>query len=242
MRSVDPLRNPEPLIRRVYAYVAYRIGDRPRPRTSRSETFAAGLGVTAKLVRPYEGRARRVAHRHRALPDRVGAAPHHAAHRRHEPSRPWRSRARLDHPPNLVAAAVASLEARASAELLALRYGADLTAKQIGEALGMKTNAVEVALHRVLARSYVPYSARLGDGGVRVRHVRRYLVHSVCSTAASEGSMRWIGNRTKDWDLETRLRLEKPAPRAEFLQAMAVRVNSRAPRSNFGLRTSSPRS
>jgi len=25
----DPLANPEPLIRRVYAYVAYRIGDGP---------------------------------------------------------------------------------------------------------------------------------------------------------------------------------------------------------------------
>ena len=35
-------------------------------------------------------------------------------------------------------------------ELVALRYGADLTARQIGELLGMRTNAVEVALHRVL--------------------------------------------------------------------------------------------
>ena len=35
-------------------------------------------------------------------------------------------------------------------ELIALRYGADLTARQIGELLGMRTNAVEVALHRAL--------------------------------------------------------------------------------------------
>jgi len=35
-------------------------------------------------------------------------------------------------------------------ELVALRYGADLTARQIGQLLGMRTNAVEVALHRVL--------------------------------------------------------------------------------------------
>jgi RNA polymerase sigma factor (sigma-70 family) len=37
-------------------------------------------------------------------------------------------------------------------ELLALRYAADLTARQIGEILAMKTNAVEVALHRALDR------------------------------------------------------------------------------------------
>ena len=35
-------------------------------------------------------------------------------------------------------------------ELIALRYGADLTARQIGEVLELKTNAVEVALHRAL--------------------------------------------------------------------------------------------
>ena len=35
-------------------------------------------------------------------------------------------------------------------ELIALRYGADLTARQIGELLGLQTNAVEVALHRAL--------------------------------------------------------------------------------------------
>ena len=37
-------------------------------------------------------------------------------------------------------------------ELVALRYGADLTARQIGELLDLKTNAVEVALHRALSR------------------------------------------------------------------------------------------
>ena len=35
-------------------------------------------------------------------------------------------------------------------ELIALRYGADLTARQIGELVGLQTNAVEVALHRAL--------------------------------------------------------------------------------------------
>ena len=50
-----------------------------------------------------------------------------------------------------VAAAVEGLDER-SRDLIALRYGADLSARQIGEILGLKTNAVEVALHRTLAR------------------------------------------------------------------------------------------
>ena len=37
-------------------------------------------------------------------------------------------------------------------ELVALRYGADLTAAQIAELLELTTNAVEVGLHRALAR------------------------------------------------------------------------------------------
>jgi RNA polymerase sigma-70 factor (ECF subfamily) len=51
----------------------------------------------------------------------------------------------------VVLAALAGLEPR-DRELLSLRYGADLTARQIGELLGLKTNAVEVALHRALGR------------------------------------------------------------------------------------------
>jgi DNA-directed RNA polymerase specialized sigma24 family protein len=35
---------------------------------------------------------------------------------------------------------------------VALRYGADLTARQIAELLGLRRNAVEVALHRALRR------------------------------------------------------------------------------------------
>lgn len=50
-----------------------------------------------------------------------------------------------------VAAALDRLDDR-SRDLLALRYGADLRAREIAEILGLKTNAVEVALHRALAR------------------------------------------------------------------------------------------
>src|SRR5439155_27027518 len=50
-----------------------------------------------------------------------------------------------------LAAAMAGLGER-ERELIALKYGADLTARQIGEVLGLQTNAVEVALHRALGR------------------------------------------------------------------------------------------
>ena len=48
-------------------------------------------------------------------------------------------------------AALATLGDR-DQELLALRYGADLTARQIADVLELKVNAVEVGLHRALAR------------------------------------------------------------------------------------------
>jgi DNA-directed RNA polymerase specialized sigma24 family protein len=47
--------------------------------------------------------------------------------------------------------AVAGLD-EAGRELVALRFGADLTARQIGELTGRKTHAVEVALQRTLER------------------------------------------------------------------------------------------
>jgi RNA polymerase sigma factor (sigma-70 family) len=47
--------------------------------------------------------------------------------------------------------AVSRLDER-DRELIALRYGADLTARQIAETLDLRTNAVEVALHRALGR------------------------------------------------------------------------------------------
>ena len=47
--------------------------------------------------------------------------------------------------------AVQALEPR-DRELIGLRYGADLTARQIGDLLEMRTNTVEVALLRALAR------------------------------------------------------------------------------------------
>ena len=43
MFSRDPLSNPEPLIRRVYAYAAYRLGDGPDAEDATSDAFERAL-------------------------------------------------------------------------------------------------------------------------------------------------------------------------------------------------------
>jgi RNA polymerase sigma-70 factor (ECF subfamily) len=138
------------LIRRIYAYVAYRIGDGPDAEDVTSEVFERALRYR-KSYDPSLGEP---------LAWLIGIA------RRCIGDTMKRPRAELGEPPDLtssedlegdalqrmtVAAAVDGLDER-SRDLVALRYGADLSARQIGEIVGLKTNAVEVALHRTLAR------------------------------------------------------------------------------------------
>jgi RNA polymerase sigma factor (sigma-70 family) len=144
----EPLEYPEPLIRRVYAYVAYRVGDGHDAEDITSDVFERALRhrdqfdpkrgeVAAWLI----GIARRCISDHFAdrlmpvesLPDE--AAPGELA---------ADAASRID-----MTRVLATLPER-DRELIALRYGADLTARQIGELLDMRTNAVEVALHRAL--------------------------------------------------------------------------------------------
>ena len=150
MMKVDPLRNPEPLIRRVYAYAAYRLGDGPEAEDATSDTFERALryrssydGAKGPPVAWLIGIARRCV-------DDVLAArlPVHEEPDERPAAADLEGEAvtRLD-----VTAAVAGLDER-DRELVALRYGADLKASQIAELLGLKTNAVEVALHRALKR------------------------------------------------------------------------------------------
>jgi RNA polymerase sigma factor (sigma-70 family) len=148
MAGRDPLENPQPLIRRVYAYVAYRIGDGPDAEDVTSATFERALryrdtfdgrrgqpiawllGIAGNcLSEYYSNRLTPVSD----VPDvvAVGELAHDSA-------------TRLD-----LRRAVTMLPGR-DAELIALRYGADLTAKQIADVTGMRPNAVEVALHRAL--------------------------------------------------------------------------------------------
>ena len=145
----DPLSNPEPLIKRVYSYVAYRIGDGPDAEDITSETFERAI----RYRKSYDHR------KGEPLAWLIGIA------RRCIEGRPASLELAVDIPDQAdarvledetlrrlaLAGAVERLEAR-DRELIALRFGADLTARQIAGVLELKTNAVEVALHRALGR------------------------------------------------------------------------------------------
>lgn len=153
MRSLfarDPLADPEALIRRVYAYAAYRLGDGPDAEDVTSEVFERALRYRnsydrskGKPVTWLLGIASRCASA--ALAARAeGWAPIEDA--------PDSASFEDDSVRRLtLSAALAQLSDR-DQELIALRFGADLTAAQIARIQDAKTNAVEVALHRTLDR------------------------------------------------------------------------------------------
>ena len=149
MFRVDPLANPEALIKRVYAYIAYRVGDGPDAEDLTSETFERAL----RYKKSYDsskgepiawliGIARRCVEGRPASLELASEVVEAADHRDLEDDALRRI---------ALSGAVGRLEER-DRELIALRYGADLTARQIAELQGAKTNAVEVALHRALGR------------------------------------------------------------------------------------------
>jgi RNA polymerase sigma-70 factor, ECF subfamily len=146
----DPLADPQPLIRRVYAYVAYRIGDGPEAEDVTSETFERALRYRGSFdPRRGDPAAWLIGIARRSIADA-------AMERRERPTAELPERSVEGHDDESLrrlelAAAIAQLDER-DRELVSLRYGADLTARQIGELLDLKTNAVEVALHRALAR------------------------------------------------------------------------------------------
>jgi RNA polymerase sigma factor (sigma-70 family) len=161
-RSRDPLANPEPLVRRVYAYVAYRIGDGPDAEDVTGETFERAVRyrssydpARASPATWLVGIARRV------LADRAGTSPivltGEPPDQQAAGSEADQAVTRLD-----LREAMAQLSER-DRDLLALRYGGDLRAREIAESMGAETHAVEVALSRALAR------LRRISGGSRAR-------------------------------------------------------------------------
>jgi len=145
----DPLADPQPLIRRVYAYVAYRIGDGPDADDVTSETFERALRYRSSFdPRRGDPAAWLIGIARRCIADAAlhGDTPTDELPERAGEGHEEDALLRLD-----LRGAVSRLDER-DRELLALRYGADLTARQIAELLDLKTNAVEVALHRALDR------------------------------------------------------------------------------------------
>jgi RNA polymerase sigma factor (sigma-70 family) len=169
----DPLENPEELIRRVYSFVAYRLGEGHDAEDVTSETFARAvryrdsyqrgkgepiawlIGIARHAIADHVGQAVEI-----PIPEAVGESPV-------EPEETWVQALDLRR-------AVSALEPR-DRELIGLRYGADLSARQIADLLEMRTNTVEVALHRALdrLRSLVTDEAPAKGGGSRLRKARR---------------------------------------------------------------------
>jgi DNA-directed RNA polymerase specialized sigma24 family protein len=147
----DPLADPETLIRRVYAYVAYRIGDGPDAEDVTSETFERAIRYRDSYDRSKgEPVAWLIGIARRVIAGRGGGTPEVLMADLPEVAAVAVSEDAIVGGLT-VRAAVAGLEER-ERELIALRYGADLSAAQIGEVLGIRVNTVEVALHRVRNR------------------------------------------------------------------------------------------
>jgi RNA polymerase sigma factor (sigma-70 family) len=152
MTHKDPLRNSAPLIRRVYSYVSYRIGAGPDAEDVTSDVFERALRYRSSFDHRRGGTLPwLLGIARRCVDDALARRPPAAAffddtQEASDEDVEGEAVQRL-----AVAGALTKLDDRAR-DLIALRYGADLSARQIGEILGMKTNAVEVALHRALAR------------------------------------------------------------------------------------------
>jgi RNA polymerase sigma-70 factor, ECF subfamily len=150
VRSHDPLANPGPLIKRTYAYVAYRIGVGP----DAEDVTSAAVERALRYRSSYDSRkgdpaswligiARACVYDHLRLRKAHQAdSSDHASSADVETS-VIRSLS--------VREAVATLDER-DRELIALRYGADLSTREIGRLLEMKPNAVDVALSRARDR------------------------------------------------------------------------------------------
>ena len=146
----DPLADPEVLIRRIYSYAAYIVGDGPDAEDVTSEAFERMLRYRESFD-PAKGTpvAWALGIVRRCIAARAGEPVHlteEALEALPTPADGLDAADRLT-----VQAAVSRLSLR-ERELVALRYGADLTARQIADLLGLRTNAVEVALHRALGR------------------------------------------------------------------------------------------
>ncbi len=148
----DPLAQPEQAIRRLYSYVAYRIGPGPDAEDVVSETIERALRYRGSYD-PQKGSpaawlatiaSRVLLDRYAAQRDKVPFEETDHSPRQEDPTSG--SAQRID-----FQQAMARLDER-SREVLALRYGADLKAREIADILCLRTNTVEVALHRALER------------------------------------------------------------------------------------------
>jgi RNA polymerase sigma-70 factor (ECF subfamily) len=150
LRRRDPLADPESLIRAVYAYVAYRVGPGPDADDITSDVFERALRYRdsydpdrGEPIAWVIGIARRCVNGAVSSPQgEIAPLTESAAPGDLEEDAVQRLS---------MAEAVSRLTPR-DRDLIALRYGADLTGRQIGALLDMSANAVDVAVHRAVER------------------------------------------------------------------------------------------
>jgi RNA polymerase sigma-70 factor (ECF subfamily) len=171
-RRRPPLADPEPLIRRVYAYTAYRIGPGPDAEDVTSEVFERALRYEhtfdedkGEFVGWLLGIARRCVDDHLSRPTTVPL----------DPSPP----AAPDDVETEVVERVALHEAMdelpdRDRELVSLHY-AGLNGGQIAELLETDRNATDVALHRARVRLRAIIERRM-DEAEPVTEIRRKAV------------------------------------------------------------------
>jgi RNA polymerase sigma factor (sigma-70 family) len=146
-RRSDPFANPEPLMDRVYAYCAYRLGNGHDAEDAASDTFERALRHRSSYD-PRKGTpsAWLIGIARRCIDDVVAARLPTVEELPAQTAPEDDAATRLD-----LAQILGRLDPH-DRELIALRYGADLTARQIGDLLEMRAHAVEMALHRALVR------------------------------------------------------------------------------------------
>ncbi|MGN6797549.1 MAG: RNA polymerase sigma factor [Gaiellaceae bacterium] len=145
----DPLARPEELLRRVYAYVAYRVRDRSEAEEITGETFVRAVRYRdrydPRLGEPIAwllGIARRCIYDAslQARTESADAEPAVGGDLEGEVV----SRIAL-------ASAIAALSS-SDRDLIALKYGADLSTREIARVLEMRPGSVDVALSRARSR------------------------------------------------------------------------------------------
>jgi RNA polymerase sigma-70 factor, ECF subfamily len=153
LRRSDPLANPEPLIRRVYSYAAYRLGDGADAEDATGETFARAVRYRKSFdARAGSAQAWLLGIARRVVDDHLSQRQPSAGNLEDGvASLRVQDVADLAVERLFLRAALARLST-ADQELLAMRYGADLAVKDIAAILGVRSNSVDVALHRALAR------------------------------------------------------------------------------------------
>jgi RNA polymerase sigma-70 factor (ECF subfamily) len=168
MSPVDPLARPAELLRRVYAYVAYRVHDRNEAEDITGETFVRAVRYRDRYdshqgepIAWLLGIARRCIYDASLRPRQVSPGS--------EPAVGGDLEGQVVERVTLATALTAL--SPSDRDLIALRYGADLSTREIARVLEMRPGSVDVALSRARSRLKELLESDLAHEGAPVRRV-----------------------------------------------------------------------